>query len=178
RLPALGTPRPADAAGLGRHPRRAGMHAAVVRVPRPRRRARRARGPRRRAERAEHRRPDRVRDPEPDAVPDRERRGPRDRARPRPPYVRGRGLHALQAACARRGGRPDRQGLLPGLPARPERGGGARVDVVALETRLAELGQPRFRANQVGEWTARGAAGYAEMTNLPARLRRALEDEG
>jgi len=51
------------------------------------------------------------------------------------------------------------------------------MDVVALETRLAELGQPRFRANQVWEWTARGAAGYAEMTNLPARLRRALEDE-
>ena len=51
------------------------------------------------------------------------------------------------------------------------------MDVVALETRLAELGQPRFRANQVWEWTARGAGGYAEMTNLPARLRRTLEDE-
>ncbi|HEX6700043.1 MAG TPA: 23S rRNA (adenine(2503)-C(2))-methyltransferase RlmN [Gaiellaceae bacterium] len=51
------------------------------------------------------------------------------------------------------------------------------MDVVALETMLAELRQPRFRARQVWQWAARGAAGYDEMTNLPMRLRRALADE-
>jgi len=51
------------------------------------------------------------------------------------------------------------------------------VDVVALEGRLAELGQPRFRARQVWEWAARGARGYDEMSNVPARVRRALDDE-
>jgi 23S rRNA (adenine2503-C2)-methyltransferase len=51
------------------------------------------------------------------------------------------------------------------------------VDVVALETALAERGEPRFRARQVWEWAARGAGGYEAMTNLPARLRRALAEE-
>ena len=51
------------------------------------------------------------------------------------------------------------------------------MDVVALEGRLAELGQPRFRARQVWEWAARGARGYDEMSNVPARVRRALDDE-
>jgi 23S rRNA (adenine2503-C2)-methyltransferase len=51
------------------------------------------------------------------------------------------------------------------------------VDVVALETRLRELRQPAFRARQVWEWAARGAAGYDEMTNVPARVRTALERE-
>jgi 23S rRNA (adenine2503-C2)-methyltransferase len=51
------------------------------------------------------------------------------------------------------------------------------VDVVALETALAERGEPRFRARQVWEWAAHGAAGYEAMTNLPARLRRALAEE-
>ena len=37
------------------------------------------------------------------------------------------GADALQAARARRRERPDRQGLLPGVPARPERRGGRRV---------------------------------------------------
>jgi 23S rRNA (adenine2503-C2)-methyltransferase len=50
------------------------------------------------------------------------------------------------------------------------------VDVVALEAALEELGQPRFRVRQIWEWTARGARGYDEMTNVPARLRRALAD--
>ena len=35
--------------------------------------------------------------------------------------------------------------------------------------------EPAYRARQVWEWTARGAAGYKEMTNLPAGLRRELE---
>jgi 23S rRNA (adenine2503-C2)-methyltransferase len=51
------------------------------------------------------------------------------------------------------------------------------VDVVALEAALAERGEPRFRARQVWEWTARGAGGYEAMTSLPVRLRRALADE-
>ena len=51
------------------------------------------------------------------------------------------------------------------------------MDVVALDERLAELGQPPFRARQVWEWAAHGAVGYEEMTNVPARLRRALADE-
>jgi 23S rRNA (adenine2503-C2)-methyltransferase len=51
------------------------------------------------------------------------------------------------------------------------------VDVVALEAALAGRGEPRFRARQVWEWAARGAAGYDEMTSVPARLRRALAEE-
>jgi 23S rRNA (adenine2503-C2)-methyltransferase len=38
---------------------------------------------------------------------------------------------------------------------------------------LALAGQPAYRARQVWEWTARGAAGFEAMTNLP----RALRDE-
>ena len=41
---------------------------------------------------------------------------------------------------------------------------------------LAELGQPAFRAKQVWEWTARGAASYEEMTNLPEALRNQLAE--
>jgi len=48
------------------------------------------------------------------------------------------------------------------------------VDLALLHTTLAELGQPAFRAKQVWEWTARGAAGYEDMTNLPAALRDEL----
>src|SRR5439155_23186555 len=41
------------------------------------------------------------------------------------------------------------------------------------ETLAAE---PAYRARQVWEWTARGAASYGEMTNLPAGLRAALAE--
>jgi 23S rRNA (adenine2503-C2)-methyltransferase len=47
------------------------------------------------------------------------------------------------------------------------------MDLALLEQTLRERGEPAFRARQVWEWTARGAPGYAEMTNLP----RALRDE-
>ncbi|HUJ55496.1 MAG TPA: 23S rRNA (adenine(2503)-C(2))-methyltransferase RlmN [Gaiellaceae bacterium] len=47
------------------------------------------------------------------------------------------------------------------------------MDLLLLEQTLAERGEPAFRARQVWEWTARGAAGYETMTNLP----RALRDE-
>jgi hypothetical protein len=34
-----------------------------------------------------------------------------------------------------------------------------RVDLRHLEARVAELGEPPYRARQVWEWTARGAEG-------------------
>jgi 23S rRNA (adenine2503-C2)-methyltransferase len=49
-----------------------------------------------------------------------------------------------------------------------------RVDLALLERRIAELGEPRYRADQVWQWTARGAGGFDEMTNLPRGLRAAL----
>ena len=49
-----------------------------------------------------------------------------------------------------------------------------RVDLAALEQELRD--EPAYRARQVWEWTARGAAGYEEMTNLPAALRARLAE--
>ena len=51
------------------------------------------------------------------------------------------------------------------------------MDLGLLDDRLAALGEPRFRARQVWAWTARGAGGYDEMTDLPAALRARLADE-
>jgi 23S rRNA (adenine2503-C2)-methyltransferase len=51
------------------------------------------------------------------------------------------------------------------------------MDLGLLERALAERGQPRYRAAQVWEWTARGAAGYGEMSNVPLALRTALAEE-
>jgi 23S rRNA (adenine2503-C2)-methyltransferase len=48
------------------------------------------------------------------------------------------------------------------------------VDLALLDTALA--GQPPYRARQVWEWTARGAASYDEMTNLPGALRATLAE--
>ena len=48
------------------------------------------------------------------------------------------------------------------------------MDLELLDRTLAAAGEPAFRASQVWEWTARGAASYDEMTNLPAALREAL----
>jgi 23S rRNA (adenine2503-C2)-methyltransferase len=50
------------------------------------------------------------------------------------------------------------------------------VNLELLDETLAALDQPPFRASQVWEWTARGASGYEEMTNLPAALRAELAD--
>jgi 23S rRNA (adenine2503-C2)-methyltransferase len=50
------------------------------------------------------------------------------------------------------------------------------VDLTLLEQTLADRGEPAFRVGQVWEWAARGAAGYAEMTNLPRALREELEE--
>jgi 23S rRNA (adenine2503-C2)-methyltransferase len=49
------------------------------------------------------------------------------------------------------------------------------VDLTLLESTLGELGEPAYRAQQVWEWTARGASGYEAMTNLPRGLREELE---
>jgi 23S rRNA (adenine2503-C2)-methyltransferase len=51
------------------------------------------------------------------------------------------------------------------------------MDLALLDDRLAALGEPRFRSKQVWAWTARGAAGYDEMTDLPAALRTKLAGE-
>jgi 23S rRNA (adenine2503-C2)-methyltransferase len=51
------------------------------------------------------------------------------------------------------------------------------VDLALLEQTLAVAGEPRFRAKQVWEWTARGAPGYDAMTNLPVPLRARLAEQ-
>jgi 23S rRNA (adenine2503-C2)-methyltransferase len=48
------------------------------------------------------------------------------------------------------------------------------MDLQLLDQTLADRGEPRFRARQVWAWTARGTAGYEQMTNIPASLREAL----
>src|ERR671913_1103511 len=49
------------------------------------------------------------------------------------------------------------------------------MDLALLEAELDARGEPPFRARQVWSWVARGAKGYAQMTNLPAALRDELE---
>jgi 23S rRNA (adenine2503-C2)-methyltransferase len=51
------------------------------------------------------------------------------------------------------------------------------MDLDLLSERLQATGEPSFRAKQVWAWTARGAGGYDEMTDLPAALRARLADE-
>jgi 23S rRNA (adenine2503-C2)-methyltransferase len=48
------------------------------------------------------------------------------------------------------------------------------MDLDLLARTLDELGQPRYRADQIWQWTAEGADAYAEMTNLPKALRAEL----
>ncbi len=48
------------------------------------------------------------------------------------------------------------------------------MDLELLDQTLTAAGQPAFRARQVWEWAAKGAAGYEQMTNLPAPLREWL----
>ena len=50
------------------------------------------------------------------------------------------------------------------------------MDLALLDSALAERGERPFRAAQVWRWTARGATSYGEMTDLPAGLRRDLDD--
>ena len=51
------------------------------------------------------------------------------------------------------------------------------MDLELLERALAEHGEPGYRASQVWQWTAGGASGYDEMTNVPAALRTALAEQ-
>jgi 23S rRNA (adenine2503-C2)-methyltransferase len=46
-----------------------------------------------------------------------------------------------------------------------------------LQSTLSELGEPRYRAGQVWKWTARGVAGFSDMSNLPLTLRETLDRE-
>ena len=50
----------------------------------------------------------------------------------------------------------------------------AVVDLDLLERTFADLGEPPYRLEQAWAWTARGAAGYHEMSNLPRALRDTL----
>ena len=50
------------------------------------------------------------------------------------------------------------------------------MDRELLKEALAARGEPSYRGDQVWEWAARGAAGYGEMTNLPAALRETLAE--
>ena len=49
------------------------------------------------------------------------------------------------------------------------------MDLELLDRRLAERGEPSYRAAQVWEWAARGAGAYAAMSNLPLALRAELD---
>src|SRR3954451_2578041 len=49
------------------------------------------------------------------------------------------------------------------------------MDLELLDRTLAAAGETAFRARQAWRWTAAGAAGYEEMSDLPAALRARLE---
>ncbi|MBV9363569.1 MAG: 23S rRNA (adenine(2503)-C(2))-methyltransferase RlmN [Solirubrobacterales bacterium] len=50
------------------------------------------------------------------------------------------------------------------------------MDLKLLEGKLAELGEPRYRAAQAWRWAARGAEGFDVMSDLPLGLREALTE--
>ncbi len=50
------------------------------------------------------------------------------------------------------------------------------MDLALLDSTLADLGQPAFRARQVWRWPATGAVGYDAMTDLPAGVRADLAE--
>ena len=49
------------------------------------------------------------------------------------------------------------------------------MDHALLQRMLADRGEPAYRARQVWEWAARGAASYEAMTTVPKALRADLE---
>ena len=51
------------------------------------------------------------------------------------------------------------------------------MDLDLLQARLADLGEPSYRARQAWDWAAGGVEGYHAMTNLPRALRETLEAE-
>ncbi len=50
------------------------------------------------------------------------------------------------------------------------------MNLELLADTLADLGQPKYRLDQVWKWAAEGAHSYEEMTNLPKRLRDQLTE--
>ena len=48
------------------------------------------------------------------------------------------------------------------------------MDLESLDTTLASLGEPAYRARQVWRWAAQGAESFDEMTDLPVALRARL----
>lgn len=64
---------------------------------------------------------------------------------------------------------PPEETAAPGYP--------RRMDLELLDDVLAARGEPRFRARQIWDWVAGGAAGYAAMTNVPATLRDELAQQ-
>ncbi len=51
------------------------------------------------------------------------------------------------------------------------------MDLALLDRTLSARGEPAYRARQVWEWTARGAASYEQMTTLAKPLRAALDED-
>jgi len=51
------------------------------------------------------------------------------------------------------------------------------MNLPELETFLAGLGEPKFRAGQLFQWMHRGASSFDEMTNLPKGLREKLSEQ-
>ncbi len=51
------------------------------------------------------------------------------------------------------------------------------MDLALLDETLAARDEPPFRARQVWAWAAKGAAGYEQMTNIPAELRGTLHEQ-
>jgi 23S rRNA (adenine2503-C2)-methyltransferase len=50
------------------------------------------------------------------------------------------------------------------------------MDFALLERTLADLDEPAYRARQVWKWAAQGAGFFGAMSDLPLRLRAALEE--
>ncbi len=50
------------------------------------------------------------------------------------------------------------------------------MDLQLLDSKLAELGEPRYRSGQVWRWAARGAGGFSDMSDLPLTLRETLTE--
>jgi 23S rRNA (adenine2503-C2)-methyltransferase len=51
------------------------------------------------------------------------------------------------------------------------------VDLDLLARQLDAAGEPGYRFSQIWDWAARGATGYAAMTNVPAGLRAQLAEQ-
>ncbi len=45
-----------------------------------------------------------------------------------------------------------------------------------IETEIAKIGEPKYRAKQVFTWLSRGVRSFDEMSDLPKKLRAALEE--